>query len=286
MPQSIVVSAISETWQLSTNSFYERLAKLFRLSSSGGSIGKDGKVPLHIVVAPEYYFRRSPLMVINDLKQTYHGSRGIDKKDTSKRLTQEMLDGYIGPKWVSTLYSKTDCEYLQSAMGAASASGNTLIIPGTIFWAEKEPLMQTGKKRSQRNKQLAKGIARNTSFAFHNGNKLSTYNKNTDSHELDDTDQESFVFLGGDTSSVFTIGDLKIGVEICMDHTHSILKTAANDLDVHILVSDGMAPDRKFTATRKGGIVISCDSSGSAIMRDGSVIKKGMQISGEEVEME
>jgi hypothetical protein len=280
MAKTVFVSAISQTWQQSTNSFYERLAKLMRMSSGDVGLTDSGELPLHIVVAPEYYFRRSPLMVINELTKTYHGFRGVDKTDkkvSTKLLSQEMLDAYEGPKWISTLYSKTDCEYLQSAMCVASAHGNTLIVPGTIFWAEREPLRQSGKKRSQRNKLIAKGVARNTTFAFHKGNLLDTYNKHHESHELDDLDQDSFVFEGGTTASVFTIDDLKIGVEICADHSGGVLKSASGDLDIHILVSDGMTPTSTGTATRRGGIVVACDTLLSSIWQDGNVLKKGME---------
>lgn len=279
MPKSIQVSAISATWQQSANSFYERLAKLMRMSAAEPGLNSSGEQPLHIVVAPEYYFRRSPIMVVEEVKKTYHGFRGIDKSDkkvASKLLSQEMLDAYTGPRWVSTLYSKVDCEYMVAAMCAASARGNTLIVPGTIFWAEQEPLQQAEKKRSQRNTQVAKGIARNTAFAFHKGQLLDRYHKNNDSHELDDADKDAFNFQGGTSASVVQVDGLKIGVEICADHAGSVLKSAANDLDVHILVSDGMTPGSGI-ATRKGGLVVACDTLLSSVWQDGNILKKGME---------
>jgi hypothetical protein len=250
--------------------------------------------PLHIVVSNEYCFRMSPAAAIKKLKQTYHGQSTLP--NTPARTSPETFAHFQGPKVKNTMCSATDKDFLLHHLCAATQGHNVLVIPGTVFWTEREPAMRTTGAIIKSQVVASKGVVRNSLFVIYRGNLIKTYHKRTESHELDSFEQDKFDFREGINDSLFEANGLTFGADICADLTSSRnvrtgLITKANPqmdsdavwnhnkltavgeggqprdigVDVHLVLSDGMPSDGmpydpKYQAVRKGGCGVHCDS--------------------------
>lgn len=258
MEKAINVSMLSMNWQQMTQSLTDRIALIGEMCSEKFMTSLIDPKTLHIVVVPEYFFRKSPIQVVSTLAETYHGYRGPTTPE--KMMTQTHLNQFRGVKRKHTMYSPQERDLLVASLSALSAN-NVLIIAGTMFWVEREPVIRpAGFRRAE---QITKGIARNTCYVFHNGGLVSTYHKNQDSHELDTPEERLFNFLGGTAVAICTIDGLRLGIEICADHNAG--KMVSQNLDIHVIVSDGMFPSGPKVGTRPNGVVLCCDSISSHI---------------------
>lgn len=67
-------------------------------------------------------------------------------------------------------------------------------------------------------------------------------------------------YISGTEKGLFEWDNLKIGVEICLDHNESILKKdGGKNLDLHLIISKGMSIKDENTATGFSGYVVCCD---------------------------
>ena len=244
--------------------------------------------PLHIVVSNEYCFRMSPAAVIKKLKQTYHGQSA---PKTPARTSPETFAYFQGTKVKNTMCSATDKDFLIHHLCAATQGHNVLVIPGTVFWTEREPVMRTTGGIFKSQVVASKGMVRNSLFVIYRGNLIKTYHKRTESHELDSFEQDKYDFREGVNDSLFEVNGLTFGADICADLTSNKnvrtgLITQANPqmdsdavfihykltavgeggqqrdigVDVHLVLSDGMPYDVKYQAVRKGGCAVHCDT--------------------------
>jgi hypothetical protein len=240
----------------------------------------DDPNPLHIVVAPEYFFRLSPAAAVKKLKDSYFSTNSLGQA----QIPAATLAHFAGKKVKNTMYGRRERELLEYHMTMATRGRNVLVIPGTIFWAEREATV------SRVGRVTGKGIVRNTMLVVYRGNVIKCYHKLVDSHELDSFETKEYSFQGGRNDGTFEAGGLTLGAEVCADHTGSAnLKstvisranphmtsnelfvhnkltavnrdgTKAHDvgLDVQIVVSDGMPFSN--SAIRKGGCAVHCDT--------------------------
>ncbi|WP_375445609.1 hypothetical protein [uncultured Fibrella sp.] len=258
MEKAINVSMLSMNWQQMTQSLTDRIALIGEMCSETFMTSLIDPHTLHIVVVPEYFFRKSPIQVVSTLAETYHGYRGPTVAE--KMITQAHLNQFRGVKRKHTMYSPQERDLLVASLSALSAN-NVLIVAGTMFWVEREPVIRpAGFCRAE---QITKGTARNTCYLFHNGAQIGAYHKIQNSHELDSPEDRLFTFMGGTTVTTCTVDGLRVGVEICADHNAGTM--ANQNLDIHIIVSDGMAPFGPNVGTRANGVVLCCDSMNSHI---------------------
>jgi len=278
--RALYVSMIQDYWGNSILDFTQKVLMLQRLCSTAVAPTAEDANPLHIVVAPEYFFRKSPAAAVRKLKDSYHATDSLGVP----RISPATFAHFAGSKDKSTMFSRAERELLEFHMIQATKGRNVLVIPGTIFWTQTTPTI------GRFGKVTGRGIVRNTMLAIYRGNVIKSYHKMVESHELDSFETKAFDFHGGHNDGTFEAGGLSIGAEVCADHTGSnnlkstVISRAnphmtrdavflhnklsaqnrdgskANDigLDVHIVVSDGMA----FTssAARKGGCAIHCDT--------------------------
>lgn len=276
MKRVIYVSMVHEDWANSTRGFTEKLLGLRRLCQRQVCPVNEDRNPLHVVLANEYFFRRSPAEVVSKIKSTYHGT---------SRIQPTTFQHYRGRKTKNTMYSSSDKEVLISQLCGVSEGKNVLVIPGTMFWIEREPRY---KKSFFKSKLQARGVVRNSAFVIYRGNLIKTYHKKQESHELDSFEASEFDFISGVNDGMVDINGLTVGVEVCADHTGSnnlrkMVISNANPymdstqlflhdkltaltekrdigVDVHILLSDGMSMEQSKSAFRKGGCGLHCDS--------------------------
>jgi hypothetical protein len=278
--RAIHVSMIRDYWANSTLDFTQKVLMLQRLCAQSVQATADDPNPLHIVVAPEYFFRRSPAAVVKKLKDSYFSTNSLGQA----QISPATLAHFAGNRARNTMYGRRERELLEYHMTMASRGRNVVVIPGTIFWTEREATTNSVGRVT------GKGIVRNTMLVVYRGNVIKCYHKMVDSHELDSFETKAYSFQGGRNDGTFEAGGLSLGAEVCADHTGSSnLKTTvisranphmspsdvfvhnkltaqtreggkAHDvgLDVQIVVSDGMP----FTssAIRKGGCAVHCDT--------------------------
>jgi hypothetical protein len=276
----IYVSMIQDYWANSTLDFTQKVLMLQRLCAQPVQATPDDRNPLHIVVAPEYFFRRSPAAAVKKLKDSYFSTDSTGQA----QISPATLAHFAGNKARNTMYGRRERELLEFHMITATRGRNVVVVPGTIFWIQRE----TTSNRAGR--MTGKGIVRNTMLVVYRGNVIKCYHKMVESHELDSFETKAYDFHGGHNDGTFEAAGLSLGAEVCADHTgRANLKTTvisranphmspnelflhnkltaqnrdgskANDvgLDVQIVVSDGMP----FTngAIRKGGCAIHCDT--------------------------
>jgi hypothetical protein len=239
------------------------------------------------VVAPEYYFRLSPAQAVKKRSKSYFGTNS----DGTVRLSDATLTHFAGRKSKHTMYGRSDRDLLLIHLCEATRGRNVLVVAGTMFWTEREPVIARGLLGRER--ITAKGLVRNTMHIVYRGSVVKTYHKQVNSHELESFEPATHTFAGGHTDGTFEVGGLSIGAEVCADHTASSSNLRArlisranpsmtNDqafiynklserkadgtqgnpigLDVQILVSDGMPMTIGSVALRKGGVFIHCDT--------------------------
>ncbi|MBO0947129.1 hypothetical protein [Fibrella forsythiae] len=268
MARLLNISLRSEAWQHMADSLTDRISILKRLCNESFVQSSIDANPLHIVVVPEYFFRKTPAQVVTQLNDTFHGYRG--PANEANRLTQGQLALFNGQKRKHTLYSQQEKDLLVASLRALTAGTNTLIVAGTTFWVEREPVIRAAT--FFRAQQITKGIARNSCFMVHNGVLMATYHKNVDREELDTYEQNLFTFMPGTSAAAVVIDGIHIGVEICADHGHRDLIQRVETgtlarLDVHIIISDGASPLASNVGTHANGLVIHCDTSSSQIIQ-------------------
>lgn len=281
MARAVHVSMMDYDWATSTLNFTQRVIGLQQLCAWAIPQNNNDQDPLHIVLAPEYTFRRSPAAVVRRPSDTYHGGT---------RTPEETFDAFRESREKSTMYTRADKDLLLFHMCASTRSKNVLVVPGTIFWEETAPVFRTSSVLRQQ-RLVTKGVARNTAYVIHRGQVIETYHKQTPSHEFDSFEEEHYDFKAGATPSSFDVEGLTTGLEICADHTsgtslrvdqiarnnpnmtheerwgHNRLTTPGADgtetefgLDLQLVVSDGMPIERPRLAVRKGGFVAHCDT--------------------------
>lgn len=108
-------------------------------------------------------------------------------------------------------------------------------------------------------------MAHNTAYVFYGGKQVFKYRKAKDAHELEDSERDGghTVFAPGTGSSVFDLGEKRIGIEICADHQAGWLSHHRKqmDVDIHIILSASTTFKPGFACVREGGIVCHADSS-------------------------
>ncbi len=85
------------------------------------------------------------------------------------------------------------------------------------------------------------------------------YSKKYDWNEKSIAKRRGLEWRNGKNPSVFEWDKKSIGVEICADHMNSALAEYYSDLDLQIIVSEGMSIDAEKIAVKPGGSIINCD---------------------------
>jgi hypothetical protein len=92
---------------------------------------------------------------------------------------------------------------------------------------------------------------------------LKYYKQSFDGFQIGASDK---TFDRKNNGSTFTHQGVTFGIEVCSDHgLHKTLRNAIGphaSVDVHLLVSEGMAPTPMAICTKPGGLMVNCDMSG------------------------
>lgn len=100
-------------------------------------------------------------------------------------------------------------------------------------------------------------LIKNRTYVYFGGKRVFSYGKKSNMNDyFDDTDKG--IYIPGKKAGVTTIGGLKIGIEICLDHSVGMLKQHMNgtDLDLHLLCSAEVPNTSSNCATRRGGYLL------------------------------
>lgn len=110
-------------------------------------------------------------------------------------------------------------------------------------------------------------MARNTAYVFYDGALLLKYNKHADFHEV--LNSANVVYIPGAHPGVFYVRTegqeiIKFGIEVCLDHAVGVLETTVlggGRVDVHIVVSAWVDPNRYSRTVKPGGCMIHASSN-------------------------
>jgi len=207
------------------------------------AVAKGDRV-LIVFLAPEFYFRGP-----------FAEREGPDPDDETK--TKKLKGG----RPFSRATALAGIEYLR---GELNQDDETLILPGTVWWAEPDE-----KSRDAKTGQVKKHYVHNSLPIFHDSKIVHTYHKLAPaagddmdlSAEVWDRDFAKDQKVFEKAGPVFDLDlkglprKLKVGVEICLDHFYDVVGKAAprKDLDLQCLVACGMAFSESHFALRTGG---------------------------------
>jgi hypothetical protein len=283
MGRTVFVSMMKCNWHTSLLTFPQRVHELEKLCKKSVPKVTGDKNPLHVVMAPEYTFRTNPAAVVRKATKTWHN--GLDSSNNPK-AGPDVFSAYKKSKETSTILSLMDREFLINSIKAATTGRDVLVIPGTIFWAQTDPMYKISSVLKKKT-VTAPGIVRNTCDVIYSGRLIHTYSKLTDVHELDLFEAGAYTFMPGVNLGTFEISGLNVGVEICGDHGKMRSTMAAREnpgsdefeiqrkgismttstgtdfgVDLHLLVSDGSFLASSNMAIRKGGFAAHTDATG------------------------
>lgn len=104
----------------------------------------------------------------------------------------------------------------------------------------------------------------NTSSVFHHG-KVYEYSKQTNCKDLNSHECQQATFRFGSQSPIIEIHGLRLGLEICADHDHCLLRKRIDEsnefIDVHIVQSNGLPNLIDAIACHHHGVYVHCDSN-------------------------
>ncbi|MCS5709821.1 hypothetical protein [Candidatus Berkiella aquae] len=104
----------------------------------------------------------------------------------------------------------------------------------------------------------------NTSSVFHHG-KIYEYSKQTDCKDLNESEHQRATFRFGSQSPMIEIDGLRLGLEICADHDHCLLRKKIDEshqlIDIHIVQSNGLSNLIDAIACHHHGVYVHCDSN-------------------------
>lgn len=100
-------------------------------------------------------------------------------------------------------------------------------------------------------------LIKNRTYVFYGGKRVFSYGKKSNMNDYFD-DTEKGIYIPGKKAGITTIGGLKIGIEICLDHSVGMLKQhmAATDLDLQLICSAEVPNMNGSCATRRGGYML------------------------------
>lgn len=109
-------------------------------------------------------------------------------------------------------------------------------------------------------------VSKNTAFVYLNGQLRHRYHKNTDYREVVEMSfnkgatfhSKNNIYIPGDNKGIFIIDDIKFGIEICSDHSHSVLAVnhPGEEVDIHIILSAFVTNhESKFRAKHNGYVM-------------------------------
>jgi len=128
-----------------------------------------------------------------------------------------------------------------------------------LYRSQIEALTPYEKNQMSRSARLLAGnfLIKNRTYVFFKGEKKFSYGKKCNMGDFNN-DNERGIFVPGRHEGVTTIDGLRVGFEICLDHSLGTLKNhlAAADLDLHIIVSAEVNNNPSYICVGDGGYLI------------------------------
>ncbi|HRE30363.1 MAG TPA: hypothetical protein PLD88_00175 [Candidatus Berkiella sp.] len=192
-------------------------------------------------------------------------------------------------------YLPAQKQYIQATLALWSKDKeHCILLPGTIKWLQvalpnsmqqqdaieafrhigfqyyknlkRDPLQQIGWLYTIDNTKDRNFIF-NTSSVFHHG-KCYEYSKQTDCKDLNTEECQQAAFRFGTQSPIIEIHGLRLGIEICADHDHCLLRKKVDDshqlIDIHIVQSNELPNLIDAIACHHHGVYVHCDSNAFA----------------------
>jgi hypothetical protein len=187
-----------------------------------------------------------------ELGQKRDDSKIKDSYKAIRFALDEKLDVLVLPEYTffpNEPLSEKEMDKHYKQMSEITVGHDTLVLPGTCVWIEKDP-----------DNPLAKHYLHNTLPIFHNGEYIYTYDKMVSGGEIEIASYFNTRLKPGEKVGVIDYKGLKIGFEICADHDlHMLRKAGVNNLDLQIVTACGMYLLDEASVVRKGGYRILCD---------------------------
>lgn len=173
--------------------------------------------------------------------------KGKERKEKIRNyLNDADLDILVAPEYFFYFgkpCTKKEFENDLEELVDMSRGKHTLLMPGTFMWDD------------------GAGNVYNTLPIICDGNVILSYDKRTDGGErkiLDDRFNKRYAT--GVKKGTFDWKGLKIGVELCSDHSYATLRNdGTDDLDLQLLIAAGKGLNWKKLALKEEGHLLRCD---------------------------
>lgn len=200
-------------------------------------------------------FPEKTAIFIEKFKETYAiiQKKGLIKEDTLVLyVTPEDTFSNLQNIQEGCCYAPSDVHEFNRVFSSLSQEyPNSLLVTGTLT---VKKALKEGRLDYSANKKVAN--------SFFNGN-VHKYTKRTVAYnDLPvSTIYPQSRFFAGNKSSIFSVNNLKMGVEICLDHTKGTLRNESQPLDVHIILSNTINLNPANIANSKRTVVIHCSTA-------------------------
>jgi len=197
--------------------------------------------------------------------------RGLSKKDAFKEavLVAELKNKPRMNAMINSLSAgKEDWQYSKSATPAK----NLLVpyaIPPSVKGSKPTQAFALNPLRLLGPKPMPINVAFNTAYVLL-GSKVLEYHKTGNYQEVKG-EVRPLVYFSGGVKGIFTLGGLRYGLEICMDHATGVLADPSNPnrkpVDIHLIVSSFVdfknsdATVILHSSTQKPGLITYKDGS-------------------------
>jgi hypothetical protein len=182
-------------------------------------------------------------IAISAVEQAYRRHQAAVKGLASQR---ENLMVFLGPEWFfgrTRPYSQKEyADTVRRIVAASALYPDVVFIPGTILTYKSQ---KGGTYR---------GIANFAPVAWH-GRLITTIQKGGNAGDWDVKEE----FLKGQGDPTFTIGDLKLVLDICADHFSGRARGFTKDADVQLVTSSGQDPLTTTSGVKPMGFMFGAD---------------------------
>lgn len=142
------------------------------------------------------------------------------------------------------ILTEDEKKYIEARIAQEINRKDMLVIPGSIMWHNPNE----------------GGLVKNTSPVITDGKVIAEHMKATDGGcESIARKHELSYAKGPEKGTIFPWKELDIGLEICVDHGHGMLKKGGKQVDIHIVPASGMSHCYWNDCARDNGYFILCD---------------------------
>ncbi len=142
------------------------------------------------------------------------------------------------------ILTEDEKNHIESRIASEVQNKDMLVIPGTIMWHNPKE----------------GGLVKNTCPVITGGKVIAEYMKASSGGCEGIAKKHGLSYArGSEQGTIFPWKGIKIGLEICVDHGHGMLKKQGKQVDMHIVSASGIAHYYDMDCSKDNGYFILCD---------------------------